>query len=182
MPDANGQLGEFIFEVGKSRQETWIELITCRIEDPTSIRSVLFQGMTCLPPTFTGYFLGLNSSCSVGGYPEYVVKATTVAQIQLAVNFARERNLRLVIKNTGHDFGAKSVGKGSLSIWTHFLKDKKFIEKYETKDYVGPAAKLGAGVQAAEANAFSKEHGVTLIGGEGKVSAAAFLLKKKLYN
>jgi hypothetical protein len=132
--------------------------------------------MSCLPPTFTGYFLGLNSSCSTGGYPEYVVKATTVAQIQLAVNFVRERNLRLVIKNTGHDFGAKSVGKGALSIWTHFLKDKEYIEKYETKDYTGPAVKLGAGVQAAEANTFSKEHNVTLVGGEGKVSIIYILV------
>ncbi|KAF2004951.1 FAD binding domain-containing protein [Amniculicola lignicola CBS 123094] len=146
---------------------------TLRIEDPTSIRSVLFQGMTCMPPPHTGYFLSpsiTSPSCTIGGFPEYVVKVGSVTQVQLAVNFAREKNLRLVIKNTGHDFGAKSVGKGSVSIWTHFLKDMVFIEKWKggKGGYEGPAVRFGAGVQVWEANEFSKKYGVTLVGGEGK--------------
>ena len=142
-----------------------------RIEDPTSIRSVLFQGMTCMPPAFAPSFLSTNSTsktCALGAYPNFVVKATSVAQIQKAVNFAREHNIRLVIKNTGHDFGAKSVGSGALSIWTHFLKEKSF-NWYESKDYAGPSVRLGAGVQAYEAYAFAKRHDVTVVGGEGKV-------------
>jgi hypothetical protein len=106
----------------------------------------------------------------VGGYPEYTVNATTVAHIQLAVKFAGERNLRLVIKNTGHDFGAKSTGMGALSIWTHHLKDWKFYDKYVTKSYSGPAFKLGAGIQAFEAYRYAKDHNVTIVSGEGKVS------------
>jgi hypothetical protein len=54
-----------------------------------------------------------------GGYPVYVVNVTSVAQIQTSVNFAREFNVRLVVKNTGHDFSGKSLGAGALSIWTH---------------------------------------------------------------
>lgn len=42
-----------------------------------------------------------DGNCTVGGYPSYVVNVTTVAQIQLAVNFARNSNLRFVIKNNG---------------------------------------------------------------------------------
>ena len=122
-----------------------------------------------MPPTFTGVFLGNSPSCALGGFPEYVVKATNVAQIQLTVNFARELNLRLVIKNTGHDFGGKSVGKGALSIWTHHLKDSKFYKSYSADSYKGPAFKLGAGIQVFEANKLAKGKGVTLIGGEGKV-------------
>jgi len=37
-------------------------------------------------------------NCTQGGFPVYVVNATTVKHIQLAVNFARNRHLRLVIK------------------------------------------------------------------------------------
>jgi len=37
-------------------------------------------------------------TCTQGAFPPYVVNATTVRQIQIAVNFARNRNLRLVIK------------------------------------------------------------------------------------
>ncbi|KAJ0381796.1 hypothetical protein COL922a_013828 [Colletotrichum nupharicola] len=51
-----------------------------------------------------------------GGHPSYVLNATNVAQIQLAVNFARNLNLRLIVKNKGHDFSGKSAGAGALSI------------------------------------------------------------------
>lgn len=141
---------------------------TLRIEDPTSIRSILFQGMTCMPPAYAAGFLSEGQTCVVGGFPEYVVNATNVAQIQASVNFAREHNVRLVIKNTGHDFGAKSVGKGALSIWTHQLKDTDFYEKYDSGNYTGPAVKLAAGVQVYEAYALAKNYDVTLVGGEGR--------------
>ncbi|KAK4185687.1 FAD binding domain-containing protein [Podospora australis] len=144
---------------------------TLRIENPTSIRSILFQGMSCMPPAYNAAFLGYTvPNCTVGGFPEYTVNVSTVAQIQLAVNIARELNLRLVIKNTGHDFGAKSTGKGGLNVWTHNLKDYRFYPNYKsaTGDYRGPAFKLAAGVQVFEANAWAKEYNVTLVGGEGK--------------
>lgn len=152
----------------QSLTDTWNNS-TLRISDPTSIRSILFQGMTCMPPAYSASFLGNNKTCEMGGFPEYVVNATNVAQIQLAVQFARMHNLRLVIKNTGHDFGAKSVGKGALSVWTHYLKDEEYLEKYEGRGYVGKAVKLAAGVQVFEAYALAKRHGITLVGGEGKV-------------
>lgn len=97
------------------------------------------------------------------------MNVTTVAQIQLAVNFARNTNLRLVVKNTGHDFGAKSTGAGGLNIWTHHLKDYKFYDNYTSESYSGSAVKLGSGVQAFEMYAACNEHNVTCVGGEGRV-------------
>lgn len=44
------------------------------------------------------------SRCTLGGFPEYVGNVTSAAQVQLAVNFARNLNIRLVIKNTGHEY------------------------------------------------------------------------------
>jgi FAD/FMN-containing dehydrogenase len=49
------------------------------------------------------------------GFPEYVVNVSTAAQVQLAVNFARNLNIRLVIKNTGHEYGVPN----SLPTRTH---------------------------------------------------------------
>ncbi|KAK4158652.1 FAD binding domain-containing protein [Cladorrhinum sp. PSN259] len=141
---------------------------TLRIEDPTSIRSILFQGMTCMPPDYTASFLGKTVNCSVGGFPEYSVKVANVGQIQLAVNIARNLNIRLVIKNTGHDFGAKSTGKGAINVWTHHLKDATFYKNYEASGYSGPAFKFGAGVQVDQAYRLAKQHNVTVIAGEGK--------------
>ena len=108
---------------------------------------------------------GNTSTCELGGFPSYSTNITTVAQVQLAVNFARNLNLRLVVKNTGHDFLGKSTGAGALSIWTHNLKNIDFIENYESPSYDGPAFKLGAGIQVGELYEAADKHGVTGVGG-----------------
>ncbi|KAI0009554.1 FAD-binding domain-containing protein [Xylariaceae sp. FL0662B] len=146
----------------------WVNASIYHTEDPTSINAVLFQGETCLPPALMS-----PPACKLGGYPAYSVAVRNVAQIQLAVNFARNLNLRLVIKNTGHDFSAKSTGMGALSIWTHNLKSIRFIKHHREGSYLGPAFKLGAGVQAFEAYEEAKSHGVTIIGGEGRTVGVA---------
>ncbi|RMJ17573.1 hypothetical protein CDV36_002767 [Fusarium kuroshium] len=132
------------------------------IADPTSAMSPLYQGLTCLP---SGNY---TDDCTLGGYPEYVVKATNVAQIQLAVNFARTLNIRLVVKNTGHDFIGRSLGSGSLSIWTSKLKGVKFYSNYKSGSYSGPAMRVGAGVIGQELYEAADKYGVTVVGGEGK--------------
>ena len=98
------------------------------------------------------------------------MNVSNVAQIQLAVNFARNTDIRLVVKNTGHDFNGKSTGAGALGIWTHNLKDIEYLEDYSGSGYQGPAVKLGSGVQAFEVYEKSQELGFTAVGGEGKVS------------
>jgi hypothetical protein len=65
---------------------------TFYLDDPLSIANYWPQGNTCLPSlTATGI-------CTRGGYPVYVVNATSVAHVQAAVDFAKEKNVRLVIK------------------------------------------------------------------------------------
>ncbi|KAK1717919.1 FAD binding domain-containing protein [Colletotrichum lupini] len=142
----------------------WVNGSYYHTEDPTAINAVLFEGLNCMPPTIN---VG-ETNCKVGGLPSYVVEATTVAHVQLAVNFARNLNLRLVVKNTGHDFGAKSTGYGALSIWTHKFKNIDFYESYQQDSYSGPAFKLGAGVQAYEIYEAANKYGVTAVGGEGQ--------------
>lgn len=121
--------------------------------------------MTCMPTTDP------TESCTLGGYPSYAVNASNVAQIQLAVNFARNSGIRLVVKNTGHDFSGKSAGAGSLSIWTHNLKDIKFLPNYSGSGsgWAGPAIKAGSGVQAFDLYEAAYENGVVAVGGEGEV-------------
>ncbi|KAJ4416694.1 hypothetical protein N0V82_006603 [Gnomoniopsis sp. IMI 355080] len=130
-------------------------------DDPTSVMSPIFEGLTCIPSSQSG-------TCTLGGYPSYAVNISNVAQVQLAVNYARNLNLRLVVKNTGHDFCGRSSGAGALSIWTHHLKDLEFIETYTTQNYSGPAIKGGSGVQGFELYEFADANGVVAVGGEGK--------------
>lgn len=142
----------------------WYNGSYLQADDPTAINAVLLENLTCVPP---GLFVA-GTSCEIGGYPLYTINVTTVSHIQLAVNLARNLNLRLVIKNTGHDFGAKSTGYGALSIWTHNLKSVEFYESYSQGEYSGPAVKAGAGLQAFELYKAAHDNGVTLIGGEGQ--------------
>jgi FAD/FMN-containing dehydrogenase len=109
-----------------------------------------------------------NGTCELGGFPSYAVNISTVAQIQLAINFARNTNIRLVVKNTGHDFLGKSTGAGALSIWTHNLKSIQYFGNYKGCDYTGPAMKLGAGVEVGELYAAADKYGVSAVGGECK--------------
>jgi hypothetical protein len=43
-------------------------------------------------------------SCSMAGYPVYVVEAVEPSDVKAAIDFAREKNIRLNVKSTGHDF------------------------------------------------------------------------------
>jgi hypothetical protein len=59
----------------------------------------------------------------------------------------------------------KSTGAGALSIWTHNMKSIEFLN-YTSRGYTGPAAKLGAGVQAFEAYDAAAKIGLKVLGGE----------------
>lgn len=129
-------------------------------DDPTSTFWPLYQGRTCLPTSDPA-----SGNCTLGAFPIYMVNVSSVAQIQLAVNFARNANLRLVIKNTGHDYLGKSSGAGALGIWTHNLKDMTFYPELRIAGYSGPALKIGAGVTVREMYVKAHEHGVSALGG-----------------
>ncbi|KAM5341951.1 hypothetical protein ACJ41O_014982 [Fusarium nematophilum] len=131
------------------------------IADPTSVMWPLYQGLTCQPSE------NPTGDCKLGGFPSYVIDARNVAHIQLAINFARTLNLRLVVKNTGHDFNGRSAGAGALSIWTHRFKSIQYLRAYKTSSYSGPALKVGAGVVGAELYEAAEKYGVTAVGGEG---------------
>lgn len=70
------------------------------LDDPLTVLTSWPQGDTCYaianPPA--------GVTCTQGGFPSFVVNVTTVKQIQMAVNFARNRNIRLVIKSAPFPF------------------------------------------------------------------------------
>ncbi|KAG6361657.1 hypothetical protein INS49_009884 [Diaporthe citri] len=142
--------------------EQWAN-VDLHIESPSDVMFPMWEGSTCIPPEIEAN--EPTGNCTLGGYPSYVVNATNVAQIQLAVNLARNLNLRLVVKNTGHDFNGRSAGAGALSIWMSSWKDVQFYENYRTSTYSGPALKIGSGLENKELFAAADEYGVTGVGG-----------------
>lgn len=128
----------------------------------------LYYGMTCPIPASDE---AANGTCTQGGYSEYSVEIKNVAQIQLAVNFARSLDLRLVVRNTGHDYNGRSVGKGALSIRTHNLKEIQYVNYYESSVYSGPVFKVGAGVQGFELLQAAEKYNVSAVAGICPVGA-----------
>lgn len=61
---------------------------------------------------------------------EYAVEAKNAQDIIAAVNFAREHNLRIVIKGTGHDYLGRSTAPNSLLIWTHKMRDTEYNKQF----------------------------------------------------
>ncbi|KAK4222797.1 hypothetical protein QBC38DRAFT_489055 [Podospora fimiseda] len=120
------------------------------LDDPLSVLYPWTEGNTCLPITVNS--TNEERTCTQGGFPVYVVNATEPEHIQAAVNFARTKNIRLIIKNTGHDFLGRSNGYGSLSVWTHHMKEIQYFPDSNIDSYQGPVVKLGAGVETWEAN------------------------------
>lgn len=66
-------------------------------------------------------------------------------------------------RNTGHDFGGRSTGAGSLSVWVHPLKDIEFIPRYAAHGYDGMAVRVGAGVESWEMANFMSDHNITVL-------------------
>ncbi|GAB7352182.1 hypothetical protein MBLNU459_g2661t1 [Dothideomycetes sp. NU459] len=119
-----------------------------------------FANQSCDP------FLPQSSQCVIGTYVQYAVNVSSASHVSQAIEFAAARNIRLVIRNTGHDYNGKSTGAGALGIWTHHLKDLTLISNYSDAHYTGPAIKMGAGIQGFEAYAFANVSGLRVVGGE----------------
>ena len=55
-----------------------------------------------------------NVGCTQGSVPRLGIDATTPEHAQAAVRLASANNLRLVVKNTGHDYMDRSTAADSL--------------------------------------------------------------------
>ncbi len=56
-----------------------------------------FQNQSCDP------FTAENRTCELGNYASYSINVTGAADVIAGLQFVQEKNVRLVIKNTGHE-------------------------------------------------------------------------------
>jgi FAD/FMN-containing dehydrogenase len=79
----------------------------------------------------------------------YAVAAASTAHVVAAVNFARERTLRLVIKGGGHSYLGTSSSPDSLLIWTRAMNHIALHDAFVPQGCDGaaplPAVSIGAG-------------------------------------
>lgn len=56
------------------------------------------QNYSCVP------FTPSSQPCELGNYASYSISVTGADDVIAGIKFARENNIRLVIKNTGHEY------------------------------------------------------------------------------
>ncbi|KAF7505684.1 hypothetical protein GJ744_000533 [Endocarpon pusillum] len=119
-----------------------------------------------------------DAPCDAGLVPHYSVAVQGVEDVQKAVKFAHDRDLYLVVKNTGHSHLGRSSGKGSFSIWTHNLKGKEWRESFVPKGAPGGtsgvhAVTLQAGEQWLDVYRAAAEQNVIVVGGHARTVGSA---------
>ncbi|GAB1730145.1 hypothetical protein NU195Hw_g7452t1 [Hortaea werneckii] len=138
-------------------RDTWTKVGT-HIDSSSSITAPFFANRSCDP------FQAGQLPCVVGTYIQYAIDVATAKHVQAGIKFASEHNIRLVVRNTGHDYNGKSTGAGALGLWMHHLKDIKVID-WDDTHYSGKALKMDAGVEALEAYKAADTAGLHVVGG-----------------
>ncbi|KAI8806696.1 hypothetical protein BJ742DRAFT_815911, partial [Cladochytrium replicatum] len=104
-------------------------------------------------------------NCSLGRLSVYAVNVLTPLDVTASIYFARLQNIKIVVKNTGHDTFGRASAPDSLMIWTHNLKKMSYVENFKIGKTSQPAFVFGAGVQAFEATAFAEANNKTVVQG-----------------
>ncbi|KAI1208510.1 uncharacterized protein F4807DRAFT_461835 [Annulohypoxylon truncatum] len=133
---------------------------------PVDIQAPWFQNQSCVP------FTDVSKPCELGNLASYSINVTGVEDVKAGIAFSKSHNIRLSIKNSGHDWNGKSTGKGTLSLWTRNMKSRQ-ITTYNSSFYSGPVLKAGAGVTGGEAAEFVAEHGYRVVTGDSPTVALA---------
>ncbi|KAJ5094949.1 hypothetical protein N7532_007240 [Penicillium argentinense] len=122
----------------------------------------------------------MSIPCKQGRVSLYSAKVQTAKHVQKAVEFAARHNIKLVIRNTGHDFLGRSSAPNSLQIFTHNFKNISIIDEFVPTVPSGMSAPggikavtLGAGVQLHEMYSFLASKGVMVVGGSANTVGVA---------
>ncbi|KAJ5086965.1 FAD binding domain protein [Penicillium alfredii] len=105
-----------------------------------------FTNFSCNP------FLPPDAPCTTDPFVRYAVNVSSAVDVRKTLAFTSRHNIRVVIRNTGHDYLGKSTGPGAVVLWTYHLKHMESLH-YTSPVYSGPAMRVGAGVQGFEAMA-----------------------------
>lgn len=77
---------------------SWMADLYRSVESSSSVMQSFFANQSCDP------FTDRSTPCQLGNYVSYAVRASCAADVQAAVWFAKLNNIRLVVRNTGHEY------------------------------------------------------------------------------
>jgi FAD/FMN-containing dehydrogenase len=117
----------------------------------------------------------------------YAIKAQSAADVAVGVAFARENNLRLVVKGGGHSYLGTSNAPDSLLIWTRAINKVTLHDGFVgqgCEGRIGPVPAVSAGAGAVwmdlynavttEAGRYVQGGGCTTVGVAGLVQGGGF--------
>lgn len=139
-------------------QDNWFVSDT-HLPSSSSVMAPLFSNASCDP------FTPVSQPCTLGNYVSFAVKIRHASDASKTLAFASKHNVRIVIRNTGHDYNGKSTGAGALAIWTQNLDTIDLVKSYRKPWYTGRALKIGAGVLVHKAYQFADANNGIVVGG-----------------
>src|SRR5215472_2109697 len=117
----------------------------------------------------------------------YVLKARNSADVAAAINFARQRRLRLVVKGGAHSYQGTSTAPDSLLIWTRAMNEVTLNSAFVPAGCAGkvsplPAVSAGAGAMwidlydavTTRGGRYVQGGGCTSVGVAGLVQSGGF--------
>ena len=168
------------------------------IEDPESATCTqVFDALK--NPYYLGDEVGLTQTLGwVDGWTSrpsvYAVAASTTDDVVAAVNFARENNLRLVVKGGGHSYQGTSNAADSLLIWTRHMNASTVHDTFvgtgcEGQSEPQPAVTVDAGAiwgqvydaVTTQAGRYVQGGGCLTVGVAGLVQSGGFSSFSKAY-
>jgi len=137
--------------VGGSLVKVETPLAACRQPDGVEACATLFKELK--NPYYIRDQVGITQTLGwIDGWTyqpsAYAVAARQSSDVVAAVNFARERNLRLVVKGGGHSYLGTSNAPDSLLIWTRAMDAITLHDGFVAagcSDAPQPAVSIGAG-------------------------------------
>jgi len=149
-------------QVGTMQQDNWAACHSNEGDDDDC-------QLNALIPALGSGSLPYTKTCKLGRISPYAVKILTAEDAQKAFAFAQRRNIRVTIKNTGHDYVGRAAGPDGLTLWTKQMTSMKYEENFMGFN----AIRLGAGVLAQDVYKFAKENGKSItLGASNSVGVA----------
>ena len=125
-----------------------------------NVRNPFYLGDQAGGTQVSGYFDAWTPAASA-----YAVRARDARDVAAAVNFAREHDLRLVVKGTGHSYLGTSNAPDSLLLWTRAMNEVTLHDGFRGQgcgDGTEPVPAVSAGAGAMWIDLY---HAVTTNGG-----------------
>ncbi|KAJ5751607.1 hypothetical protein N7520_008524 [Penicillium odoratum] len=147
---------------------------TWRVWNPATVQVVDWEHLRSKQQSCAVPIEGINpdGTCHQGRVARYSAMVSSVDEVQSVVRFAANHNLRVSIRNTGHDLAGRSTAPDGIQIHTAGLKGIEHVANFyptvpdgSHTEPQGPAVIVGAGVLTGELYDAGAAKGYTVVGG-----------------